>query len=86
MEMNVEQQQQKPHEATTILNLPAELIVQICSYDVMDTADILNLATSHSMLNDCLFGRKNSSLWKTKYTQKYCIPRILYYLTDYYLL
>jgi len=69
MEINFEQQQQP--EATTILNLPAELILQICSYDIMSTADILNLAISHSTLNNCLFDKNTSSLWKVKYAQKY---------------
>jgi len=70
MAMNVQKQ---PHGATTVLDLPYEVIMHICSHNALTTTDIYNLAMSHSKLNDCLFGEQNSSLWKAKYEQKYFI-------------
>lgn len=60
----------KQHEITTILDLPTELIENICSRDVITLADIYNLAICHSKLNNSLFHEQNSVLWKSKYIQK----------------
>lgn len=60
--------------ATTILDLPIELIEQICCYDSLKLIDVFNLAVSHPKLNNCLLGEPNSCLWKSKFIQKYTIP------------
>ncbi|VVC45786.1 Hypothetical protein CINCED_3A017139 [Cinara cedri] len=61
----------KEHSIATILDLPTELIVNICSCDVIKLTDIFNLAICHSKLNNSLFHEQNSVLWKSKYIQKY---------------
>jgi len=77
MAMNVQEQ---PHGATTFLDLPYEVIMYICSDNALTTTDIYNLAMSHPKLNNSLFGKQNSSLWKAKYEQKYFIFATIYIL------
>ncbi|VVC36172.1 Protein SirB1, N-terminal [Cinara cedri] len=59
------------HEITTIVDLPTELIVNICSFRIIRLTDIFNLATCHSKLNNSLFHEQNSVFWKSKYIQKF---------------
>jgi len=78
---------EEPTENTaSILDLPAEVISQICSYSGVSLIDILNLAVSHRKLNASLFLEKNSALWKTKYRQKYVINIIIKLLLNPYVL
>ncbi|XP_050437296.1 uncharacterized protein LOC126843670 [Adelges cooleyi] len=56
---------------TTILDLPTELIVHVCRNIQLTYQDIVNLTIAHHKFHECIFDEQNSSLWKTKYFQRY---------------